>query len=729
MGIYFDQDNRVFHLQVKDTSYCLHITEDGYISHLYWGKRIQDADVRFLLDSKRGSFTAPRDYGSRDVDRLPQEYPFFGNGDHRTPAYEVLRQDGSSVTELRYRSHRIANGKPGLQGLPATYMEADDEGQTLDIDLIDPILHLLVTLRYSAYEQRDVITRSAIFTNEGQESLVLARALSASVDMPTADYDLLQLSGAWIRECFIERHRLVPGEHNISSRFGMSGHKHNPFLALLSPDADEDHGEVYGFHLVYSGNFIAQAEVEPMRQSVRVSLGINSFDFSWLLEPAEVFYTPEAVFVYSTKGLGGMSRTLHRLYRTRVCRGQFRDQVRPVLVNNWEATYFQFDADKLVQIAKAGSDLGVELFVLDDGWFGKRDSDNSSLGDWYPDRRKLPNGLEDVVKRVRDTGMQFGIWVEPEMLSPDSELYRAHPDWCLHVNDRSRTERRNQLTLDLSRDDVCDYIIETISGVLRMAPITYVKWDMNRPMTEVGSAGLPPNRQRETSHRYMLGLYRVLEKITSDFPHVLFESCASGGGRFDPGMLYYMPQTWTSDNTDAVSRLKIQYGTSLVYPVSSMGAHVSAVPNHQMHRMTPLVFRGHVAMAGNFGYELDLTKFSQQEEQQIAKEQIAFYKEIRSLVQQGDMYRLQSPFLSHETSFMFVSEDLMDAFIAYFKIFSDPLEPTRLLRLQGLNPDKEYILVGSNESFRGDTLMHVGLKVPEMVGEYQSAVVRLRARV
>jgi alpha-galactosidase len=466
---------------------------------------------------------------------------------------------------------------------------------------------------------------------------------------------------------------------------------------------------------VYSGNFLAQVEVDQFR-TARVSMGINPFDFTWLLESGESFQTPEVVMVYSDQGLNGMSQTYHELYRTRLARGSFRDRERPILINNWEATYFDFNEEKIMNIARTAAELGIELFVLDDGWFGERDDDRRSLGDWTVNRRKLPNGLDGLAKQVNELGLQFGLWIEPEMVSPNSELYRKHPDWCLHVPNRPRSEGRNQLVLDYSRQDVCDYMIETISNVLASAPITYVKWDMNRHMTEVGSAALPPERQRETAHRYMLGLYRVMEEITSRFPHILFESCSGGGGRFDPGILYYMPQTWTSDNTDAVSRLKIQYGTSLVYPISVMGAHVSAVPNHQVGRMTSLTMRGHVSMSGNFGYELDITKLTETEKQ-IIKEQVAFYKDVRRLVQFGTFYRLLSPFEGNEAAWMFVSEDQSEALVAYFRVLAEANAPLSYLRLKGLDPNQDYEIEGLGV-YGGDELMYAGVALPYRLGDF-----------
>jgi len=727
MAIVFDPVNNTFHLQANDTSYVMQLFRSGYLAHLYWGKKIRhygnSNKLRFL---DRG-FSPNPDPADRtfSLDTLPQEYPAYGNTDFRTPAYQVQLENGSTISDLRYKTHRIYKGKPKLDGLPATYVESTNEAETLEIVLEDSVIGLRATLRYTVYEKWNVITRSVRLENYGSEHIKLLRALSMNVDFSDDQFDFLHLFGAHCRERYIERKPLFVGTQSIESRRGASSHQQNPFIALLRKNADEDYGEVYAFHLVYSGNFLAQVEVDQFH-TARVSLGINPFDFTWLLEPGESFQTREVVMVYSDEGLNGMSQTFHELYRTRLARGVFRDRERPILINNWEATYFDFDEEKILTIAKTASELGIELFVLDDGWFGKRDDDKRSLGDWFVDKRKLPNGLEGLAKRVNETGMQFGLWVEPEMVSVDSELYRKHPDWCLHVPNRPRSEGRNQLVLDYSRKEVCDYMIQVLSDVLASAPISYVKWDMNRHMTEIGSATLPPERQRETAHRYMLGLYRVMDEITSRFPHILFESCSGGGGRFDPGMLYYMPQTWTSDNTDAVSRLKIQYGTSLVYPISSIGAHVSAVPNHQVHRITSLEMRGHVAMSGNFGYELDVTKLSEEEKETI-KEQVAFYKEIRHLVQFGTFYRMLSPFEGNEAAWMVVSKDQSEAFVAYFRVLAEANAPLSFIRLKGLNPKKRYEIIGTGEVYGGDELMYVGLNVPERHGDFVSVIWRLRS--
>ncbi|GGO08275.1 alpha-galactosidase [Saccharibacillus kuerlensis] len=729
MPIFHDSKTQTFHLQSAASSYIIQLVESAHPAHLYWGPKLsQELFDKRIHSIERASFSPNLSPEAMHVslDTLPQEYPAYGSGDFREPAFEARYADGSTVSRLAYKRHKIISGKPELEGLPATYVENDAEADTLQIHLRDELTGLRAELSYTVFHEIDAITRSVRFINEGQDVIALGRALSASVDFNHSEFDMLQLSGSWIRERHIHRRELVPGIQRIDSKRGASSHSQNPFIALLERNAGEDHGEVYGFSLVYSGSFLGQAEVEPFG-TTRVQLGLQPFDFEWRLEAGEHFQTPEAVMVRSSEGLGGMSRTYHKLYRTRLIRGQFRDKARPVLVNNWEATYFDFNAGKIKEIAAAGQELGIELFVLDDGWFGKRDDDKTSLGDWFEDKRKLPEGLAQLVNEITETGMQFGLWFEPEMVSPDSELYRAHPDWCLHVPNRSRTEARRQLILDLSRADVCDYIVDSVSKVLESAPITYVKWDMNRNMTEIGSELLGSERQRETAHRYMLGLYSVLERIVTRFPHVLFESCSGGGGRFDPGMLHYMPQTWTSDDSDAVERLKIQYGTSMVYPASSMGAHVSAVPNHQVGRMTPLEMRGHVAMSGNFGYELDLTKFTEEEKTEV-KAQVQQYKELRDLIQFGEFYRIKSPFEGNDTAWTYVSEDRSQAFAAYFQVLSEPYAPLRRLKLKGLDPNKRYTVegrVGVGESgavYGGDELMYMGLSLPMLHGDFQSVL-------
>lgn len=585
-----------------------------------------------------------------------------------------------------------------------------------------------VVLSYTVFKDFDIVIRSTKFMNEGSSNLKLLRALSMSVDFDQYNYDLISLSGSWARERHVVRRPLVHGTQSIESRRGASGHSENPFLALVSKETTETRGDAYGFSLVYSGSFLASAEVDQYN-TTRVAMGINPFDFEWLLEMGESFQTPEVVMVYSNNGIGEMSRTYHKLYRNRLARGKYRNAERPVLINNWEATYFNFSEEKLKAIAKEASELGIEMLVLDDGWFGKRNSDNCSLGDWYVNKEKLPNGLDSLAKSINEYGMGFGLWFEPEMVSPDSDLYRAHPDWCLHVPDRHRSLGRNQLILDYSRKDVQDAIIDMLSGVLSSANISYVKWDMNRNMSEIGSALLPANRQMETAHRYILGVYRVMEEIINRFPEVLFESCSGGGGRFDPGILHYMPQNWTSDDTDGVERLKIQYGTSMVYPTSAMTAHVSAVPNHQTGRTASMDFRGDVAMAGNFGYELDVTQMSD-DEKAIVKKQVETYKEMRGLIQYGDFYRLLSPFDSNNTAWMYVSEDKKEAAVFFYRVLNTPNDGLFRFKLDGLSSDYEYRIVGEDIVLSGQQLMNYGLNIPLDLGwgDFRSKLYRLKVK-
>lgn len=723
--INYDSKNKIFHLQTKRFSYVMHL-DSGCLLHLYWGKKIRNYHGSRPLVSAPRSFApyANPDRRGFTLSTLPLEYPAYGTGDYRHPAYQIQLENGTTVTDLRYAGHVIYSGKKKLNGLPATYVEEAQEAQSLDILLQDPIAGLSVVLTYNVFRDFDAITRSAQFENTGSGVLQILNASSTSIDFRDDQFDSLTFYGSHNNERNMCRTPLSPGSQIVDSARGASSPQHDPFFALMRKNADETQGEVFGFSLVYSGNFRAQIEVDQYK-TVRASIGLNPFDFSWKLEPNETFQTPEAVLVYSDQGLGGISRIYHHLYRTRLARGKFRDRTRPILINNWEATYFKLNEKKLLAIAKEAQKTGIELFVLDDGWFGHRDNDKSSLGDWIVDHSKLPHGLAWLSERIHDLGLQFGLWFEPEMVSPDSELYRTHPDWCLHVPDRPRSLSRYQLVLDLSRADVRDYLVQSISAILSSADINYVKWDMNRHMTEIGSALLPPNRQRETAHRYMLGLYDLMDRLTREFSNILFESCSSGGGRFDPGMLYYMPQTWTSDNTDAVCRLKIQYGTSVVYPPIAMGAHISAVPNHQVGRVTSITMRGNVAMSGNFGYELDLTKLSD-EEKSVVKEQVSFYKKIRPLIQFGDFYRITNPFDGGDAAWCFVSPDQREAIGFYFSVLASPSQVQKSFRFYGLNPEFTYENDENGDVYGGDELMNSGLNVPIEKGDFRSYVWRFR---
>lgn len=726
MAIVYDASSKTFNLSTSKTSYVLKVLDSNHVAHVYWGKKIKAKNLDYVLRSKNwGSFLTNTDnIDDFMLEMTPQEYPGYGSTDLRTPAVELQFSDGTSATDFRYESHNIYVGKNKLNNLPATYVEDENEAMTLELTLVDSLKNVKLILSYSVFEEFDAITRSVKIINESNEDVNINRVLSANVDFRDSDYELLQLSGAWARERHIIRKEIRSGSQSIESRRGSSSHAQNPFMALVRKDTTEQHGEVYGFSLIYSGNFLANVEVD-MYENARAQIGINPFDFTWLLKSKEEFTAPEAVLVYSNEGLTGMSHIYNCLYGKRLCKGKYRDEVRPILINNWEATYFDFNETKIKEIAREATNLGMELFVLDDGWFGKRDDDNSSLGDWFVNEEKLKGGLNKLATEINEMGLQFGLWFEPEMVSPISELYKEHPDWCIHIPGRNRSEARRQLILDYSREDVCNYIIEKISEVLSSAPISYVKWDMNRNMSEIGSAKLPANRQREVAHRYILGLYKVLEEITTRFPDVLFESCSGGGGRFDPGMLYYMPQTWTSDNTDAIERLKIQFGTSMVYPNASIGCHVSAVPNHQVDRITPIETRGVVAMSGNFGYELDITKLPESEKE-IIKEQVKLYKEIRETIQFGKCYRLSSPFENNDIAWMFISKGCEEIIVSFVRTLAKPNSKFISLKLVGLDESSKYEILGENIIVGGDELMNIGLNVPELKGDYQAKMWRLK---
>lgn len=727
MAVWYDSKERIFHLQTLNSSYIIGLLEEKYLLHLYYGKRINT--YNFYLDNlpvrSTGSWLGNdiEELGY-STDSLPLEYPCYGSADLKTPAFHAEYEDGSAVTCLEYIGYKIFEGKKRLVGLPATYEDEKGNVETLELYLLDRLTGLKVKLSYSVFEKYDVIAKSVFIENGGKQKIKVKSALSSTIHLFDKQYEFVHLEGNWARERHIQKSPLINGIMAIDSKRVSSSHQHSPFLALARPQVTEECGEVYGFSLVYSGNHIAQTEVNAF-DTVRVQLGINPFGFQWLLNQGETFQTPEVILTYSNEGFGKMSRNFHRLYRKCLCRGKYRDLERPVLINNWEATYFDFNEEKIVSIAKKAKQLGIELMVLDDGWFGKRDSDNCSLGDWVADKRKLPNGIEGLAERITDLDMKFGLWFEPEMISEDSDLYRAHPDWCIHIKGRKKTLCRQQLVLDLSRKDVCDYIVSAVSNVLSSAPISYVKWDMNRNITEIGSALLSNERQQELPHRYILGLYDVLERLTSAFPDVLFEGCSGGGGRFDAGMLAYFPQYWTSDDTDAKERLYIQHGTSMVMPSSTMGAHVSAVPNHQVHRSTPLEMRGHVAMMGQLGYELDLNKLSESEAE-IIKDQIRTYKEIRRIIHDGNMYRLKSPFEGNHTAWEYVSEDGKEAVLMYCSICGSVMRGRTCVKLRGLIPDKIYTIKGKKDNYQGDYLMNVGLYFDDD-RDYDSEILILQA--
>ncbi|HEX7472513.1 MAG TPA: alpha-galactosidase [Candidatus Limnocylindrales bacterium] len=717
MAIHFDPADRTFHLRNERISYLIQIGENGTLLHLFLGPAL--APGRSYAHLAGEPF---RGFGNRLGEFSALELPTYGLGDYRVPAITVEQSDGSTVLDLAYASHRILPGKRPIAGLPSTYVESDEEAETLEIVLLDEPSGTEVRCSYTIFRDVPAIARNVHIRNTGKRSLRLRTVMSASLDLTDRDWELVHLSGAWARERHVVGHPLAPGRMSVGSQRGASGHEHNPFLLLRRPSTTETAGEAIGLSLVYSGNFVAEAEGDAFG-GARLRIGIDPETFAWTLEPGAEFSAPEAVLVYSSTGLGDLSEAYHRLYRERLARGAWRDRPRPVLINNWEGTYFAFTEDKLVEIATVAHDLGVELFVLDDGWFGARDDDTTSLGDWFVDTRKLPNGVTGVADRIVALGMSFGLWIEPEMVSPRSQLFEAHPDWAIGVPGRPRTEGRQQLVLDMGRPEVVDHLFSVLAEVLRSAPISYVKWDMNRNITEPYSAALPPDRQGEFFHRYILGVYDLYGRLNAAFPEILFESCAGGGGRFDPGLLAYAPQGWTSDDTDAVERLRIQWGTSLVYPLSSMGAHVSAVPNHQVARLAPLATRAASAFFGVFGYELDATALTEDERREVA-DQVAFYRAQRDLLQRGRFLRLVSPFEGdgNETAWMCVAADTRRAIVGFYRVLNRPNPGPRRLRLRGLDPATTYrvsVWPTSGDSIErantlvrgGDDLMAAGLSL------------------
>lgn len=718
MNILFNETTKTFHLFNEDISYLMTVLRNGQIGHLYFGKKIHHKeDFSYLLETAYRPMTSYvfEDDRQFSLEHIKQEYGLYGTTDFRHPAVEIQQANGSTVSDFQYKDYEIMEGKPKLAGLPATYTESSKEALTLIIRLEDPLTHVILELSYTIFARGGIIARSARITNGGDSDIQLTRAMSLCLDLPDCDYEWIQFSGAWSRERHMKVRRMEQGITAIDSIRGNSSHNHNPFIVLQRPGTKEEQGEAIGFSLIYSGNFLAQAQVDA-HDVTRVLLGIHPSHFSWKLDPGQSFQTPEAVMVYSCQGLGTMSRTFHNLYRKRLARGYWRDRERPILNNNWEATYFDFTEEKLVSIAAKAKECGVELFVLDDGWFGERSDDHAGLGDWVPNLTRLPGGIAGLAQKIEDMDMKFGLWFEPEMVNRDSDLYRAHPDWLLQTPGRHSSHGRFQYVLDFSRPEVVDHIYDKMWKILDEAPVSYIKWDMNRSITECGCAALPADRQGEVFHRYILGVYSLYERLTRAFPQVLFESCASGGGRFDPGLLYYAPQGWTSDDSDAIERLKIQYGTSFCYPVSSIGSHVSVTPNHQVFRITPLHTRANVAYFGTFGYELDLNQLTQ-DEQDAVKAQISFMKTYRRLIQFGHFYRLSSPFEGNVTAWMCVSEDKKQAIVGWYRVLNEVNAPYSRIRLQGLNPDLYYHIsgtfTGKPTACYGDELMYAGLSTSD----------------
>ena len=720
MPVSFDEKKKIFRLDTEKSTYLMGLSPEGFLGHIYYGDRlVLDAD-NYLLRMEEPPYTPSVNKREKSafLDFFPMEYPTGGIGDYRESCLNIRNAAGNMGCELHYAGHEIFKGKKGLAGLPASFA-AENEAETLEITMKDEILDLEVVLSYTAFPEENVITRSVKVQNRSQENLRIEKILSACLDMDNENFSMLSLHGTWARERHIQTGELHYGKQVISSARGESSHQEHPFMALVTNGTDQENGKVYAMHFVYSGNFLAETELCQF-DNLRMTMGISPEEFSWLLEPGETFQAPEVVMTYSGNGLGQMTRSYHDFYRNHLIRSKFKYEKRPILINNWEATYFDFNTDKLLAIARQAKECGIEMLVMDDGWFGKRNSDNCSLGDWKVNEEKITGGLKYLVDEVNKIGLQFGIWFEPEMISPDSDLYRTHPDWAIQIAGREATQSRNQYVLDLSRPEVRDYAYECVASVLRSANIAYVKWDMNRQLSDLGSSYLPKERQQELFHRYVLGVYELQERLVTEFPDLLLENCSGGGARFDPGMLYYSPQIWCSDDTDAVERLMIQEGSALVYPLSVIGAHVSDCPNHSVGRVTPFETRGHVALAGTFGYELDITKIPE-EDRRLIPEQTATYKKYRHLIQQGEYYRIASYRENHKFDcWALSSRDKKEVLVTYVQVFGVPNSHSRKIFLKGFDPETVYKLEGTDETYTGEMLMKGGFLMKDFWGDFKS---------
>ena len=708
MPITFDEKRKIFKLDTLDSTYAIGIRE-GYLIHLYYGKKIPDDN---LLDLPfRGYFAtiSPKNVHVDDykfsLDVQPMEYSCNGSGDYRLAALSIKDSMGRTTTDIRYLDHKIYDGKPKLKGLPATYCNDDSEAQTLELITIDKFTGAKVTLYYTAFANYSVVTESVKVENTGKETFEIEKVASCCVNFPSMDYNMINLSGVWSRERRVITRHLAHGIQSVASKRGSSSHNHNPFVALVDDKGGEDFGDAFGFNLVYSGNFSADIETDYL-DCTRLVMGINPIDFTWVVEPGDEFQSPEVVMVYSDSGMGKMSRTFHDLYNNNLIRGEWKNKKRQLLINSWEGSGFDFDQETLVRYAKEAKKLGIELLVMDDGWFGHRDSDNSSLGDWFVNESKLKGGLTKLIERVNAEGIQFGIWYEPEMISEDSELYKAHPDWCVHVEGREQSPARQQYVIDMTRQDVRDCIFNQMYDVLSKNNIAYLKWDYNRAITEPASVMLDARHSKEFFHRFILGTYELMDRITSAFPHILFESCAGGGGRFDAGMLYYMPQAWASDNTDPIERLTIQFGTTMCYPASSMGAHVSACDR------TGIETKAAVAMAGTFGYELDPKEMSEEDKEKV-KEQVKNYHRYYNVIHFGDLYRIIAPTDDEfKCAWEYVAKDKSEALLTVV-IKNRAPHDFLLIKMKGLDPEKMYRDETDGEIYSGALLMNAGINLTD----------------
>ena len=725
MGIYYQQENRIFTLHTTHTTYQMKVDAFGFLLHMYYGGKISGNMDYLLTYYDRGFSGNPFDVGADrtySLDVLPQEYPVMGMGDYRNSALIIRNGDESECCDLRYKSHRIYKGKYGLKGLPAVYA-SEDEAQTLEILLEDSVSGVQVKLLYGVLEKEDIITRSAEISNCGTAGIVVEKAASACLDFVTGDYDLLSFWGRHVMERNLQRREIAHGSFGIGSRRGTSSHQYNPAVILAGKNTTEEHGNCYGLVFVYSGNFMCETEKDQFEQT-RVLMGLHSDLFHYSLEPGETLTVPETILGYTDKGLGQLSILFHRCIMEHICRGRYRDLPRPVILNSWEAAYFDFDGETICGLAKDAAALGIDMVVMDDGWFGKREDDNSGLGDWQVNQRKLGCTLKELTEKVNGFGVKFGLWIEPEMVSEDSSLYREHPDWALQTPGRKPVRGRNQLVLDFTRKDVRDAVFKAICGVLDQGNIGYVKWDMNRSISDVYSM---QDKQGKVAYDYVLGVYDFLEKLIKRYPDMLIEGCSGGGGRFDAGMLYYTPQIWCSDNTDALDRVLIQYGTSFLYPVAAVGAHVSAVPNHQTGRGVSLHTRGVTAMAGAFGYELDPGELTDEERDEIRR-QIRQYKKHEELIRKGDYFRLSDPFQDTYAAWQFTSKDKDRVLLNVVMLEVHGNMPVTYVKLRGLQGDMVYEDVDTGKRYYGSALMEAGMPMPMEPGEYLAWQVELTAK-
>lgn len=734
--ITFNEKTNTFRLETPVSTYAINIS-DGYVGHAYFGKKIGiDDNLTYLTRTEEPPYTPSKNLREMHsfLDCFPQEMPTDGLGDFRESGLAISSEKGNNGICLKYKKHEIYKGAPSIPDLPCVFANKED-CSTLEITTEDSVLNVQVVLIYVVFNNIDCIVRSTKITNLSKKNISIKKALSLSFDMDNDDFDVITLHGSWARERHICRHSLHLGKQGVVSMRGESSHQEHPFMAITSKNASENEGLAYGMNFIYSGNFIADAQLNQFN-SVRILMGINPENFCWQLKENESFYTPQAVLTFSDKGLNGMSQAFHNLYRNHLIRGEYKNKIRPILINNWEATYFNFTTEKLLDIAKEASKRGIEMLVMDDGWFGKRNSDNCSLGDWFVNEEKIKGGLKHLVEEVNKCGLKFGIWFEPEMISPDSDIFRLHNDWAIQIPGRTPGMSREQYVMDITRTECFDYVYSCISKIMHSANIEYIKWDMNRQLSDIGSVLLDESHIGEFYHRYVLSVYKMQEKLCTEFPHLLLENCSGGGARFDAGMLYYSPQIWCSDDTDAIERLEIQEGTALIYPLSAIGSHVSVCPNHTCGRVTPFKTRGYVAMSGTFGYELDITKLSEDEKNMIPH-QIELYKKYNDLVRNGDYFRIASYSSNNEFDcWSSISKDKKKAIITFVQVLNHPNYKSRFIKLFGLDenklyeisyPDEQYNQT-ANEILSGKTLMNAGLCIKRPWGDFESKLIYLEEK-